>query len=42
MSFGGLRSGSSGLAAAQRALETAGHNVANATTVGFSRQRVET
>lgn len=42
MSFGGLRIGSSGLSAAQRALETAAHNVANANTIGYSRQRVET
>ncbi len=42
MSFGGLRIGASGLVAAQRALETAAHNVANANTVGYSRQRVET
>ncbi len=42
MSFGGLRIGASGLAAAQRALETAAHNVANANTVGYSRQRIET
>jgi flagellar hook-associated protein 1 FlgK len=41
MSFGGLRIGSSGLAAAQRALETAAHNVANANTEGYSRQRVQ-
>lgn len=42
MSFGGLRIGTSGLAAAQRALETAAHNVANANTIGYSRQRVDT
>ena len=41
MSFTGLHIGSSGLSAAQRALETAGHNVANAQTKGYSRQRVE-
>ncbi len=41
MSLTGLRIGSSGLVAAQRALETAAHNVANSNTVGFSRQRVE-
>ena len=41
MSVGGLRSGSSGLLAAQRALETAAHNVSNANTIGYSRQRVE-
>jgi len=31
----------SGLLAAQRALSTTGHNIANATTPGYSRQRVE-
>lgn len=41
MSFTGLYIGASGLSAAQRALETAGHNVANAQTKGYSRQRVE-
>ena len=30
----------SGLLAAQRALSTTGHNIANATTPGYSRQRV--
>ena len=34
-------SGISGLLAAQRAMATAGHNIANAHTEGFSRQRVE-
>ena len=33
--------GVSGTLAAQRALSTAGHNIANATTEGFSRQRVD-
>lgn len=33
--------GVSGALAAQRALSTAGHNIANATTEGFSRQRVD-
>ena len=42
MSFGGLRIGTSGLIAAQQQLETAAHNVANANTIGYSRQRVET
>lgn len=42
MSFAGFRIGSSGLAVAQRSLETAAHNVANANTIGYSRQRVET
>ncbi len=40
--FSGLSIGASGLSAAQRALETAAHNVANANTEGYSRQRVET
>jgi len=42
MSFDGLRIGSSGLVAAQRALETTAHNLANVNTEGYSRQRVET
>lgn len=33
--------GISGALAAQRALSTTGHNIANATTEGFSRQRVD-
>ncbi len=41
MSFGGLHIGRTGLAASQRALETAGHNIANANTPGYTRQRVE-
>lgn len=41
MSFVGLRIGASGLGVAQRALETSAHNVANASTDGYSRQRVE-
>jgi len=41
VSLVGLRIGSSGLAAAQRALETAANNIANSNTVGYSRQRVE-
>lgn len=32
---------SSGVISAQRALSTTGHNIANATTPGYSRQRVE-
>jgi len=36
-----LSTGSSALLAFQRALNTVGHNVANATTPGYSRQRVE-
>ncbi|MDR3332348.1 MAG: flagellar hook-associated protein FlgK [Synergistaceae bacterium] len=38
--FAGLSSGSRALSYYQRGIETAGHNVANATTEGFSRQRV--
>lgn len=42
MSQGGLFGvGTSGLASYQRALQTTGHNIANAGTEGFSRQRVE-
>ena len=36
-----LSTGSSALLAFQRALNTVGHNVANASTPGYSRQRVE-
>jgi flagellar hook-associated protein 1 FlgK len=39
--FGGLNIASSSLAAQRRAIETAGHNVANANTAGYSRQRVD-
>ncbi len=41
MGFTGLTIGASGLVAAQRRLETAAHNIANANTDGYSRQRVE-
>lgn len=41
MSTGLLGTGSSALLAFQRALSTVGHNVANAATPGYSRQRVE-
>ncbi len=40
MGFSGLFIGASGLSAAQRAVEVAAHNVANANTVGFTRQRL--
>jgi flagellar hook-associated protein 1 FlgK len=41
MSFGfGLGAGLKALAAARLAIQTAGHNVANANTEGYSRQRV--
>ena len=33
--------GYSGLAAAQRALSTTGHNISNANTAGYSRQTVD-
>lgn len=36
-----LQIGASGLYAAQRAMETAGHNIANVNTPGYTRQRVE-
>ncbi|MES0874132.1 flagellar hook-associated protein FlgK [Sinimarinibacterium thermocellulolyticum] len=36
-----LSIGMSGLLAYRRALDTAGHNIANANTAGYSRQRVE-
>jgi len=41
MSTGVLGTGTSALLAFQRALSTVGHNVANAATPGYSRQRVE-
>lgn len=40
-SFGGLNIAASGLAAARAALEVTGQNVANANTVGYTRQRVD-
>jgi flagellar hook-associated protein 1 FlgK len=39
--FSALNTALSGLLAHQRALQTAGHNVANAATPGYSRQRVD-
>lgn len=41
MGFSGLHIGKSGMGAAQRAMETAAHNLANVNTDGFTRQRVE-
>jgi len=38
--FGGLNIVGRGLAAQQASLETVGHNIANASTVGYSRQNV--
>lgn len=38
--FAGLSSGNTSLTYYRRGIETAGHNLANATTEGFSRQRV--
>ena len=38
--FFGIEIGRRGIAAGQRALETTGHNVANANTKGYSRQEV--
>ncbi|MDQ4137374.1 MAG: flagellar hook-associated protein FlgK [Actinomycetota bacterium] len=40
--FGGLNTAYSGLAAARRGLEVVGQNITNATTVGYTRQRIET
>jgi flagellar hook-associated protein 1 FlgK len=40
--FAGLSSGSVALSYYTRAIETAGHNVANASTEGYARQRVNT
>ncbi|CAH2211879.1 flagellar hook-associated protein FlgK [Tepidibacter aestuarii] len=40
-SFFGLNIAKSGLFAAQKSLNTVGHNIANANTRGYSRQRVE-
>lgn len=41
MSFEGLYISRSGIAASQRALDVIGHNIANISTPGHSRQRVE-
>lgn len=41
MSFSGLQIGKSGMGAAQRAMDTAAHNLANINTDGYTRQRVE-
>lgn len=41
-SFGGLNIALSALLTQQRALEITGHNVSNASTEGYSRQRVDT
>ncbi len=41
MSISSLNTGYSGLAASQLGIDTASHNVANANTDGFTRQRVE-
>lgn len=41
MSFVGLYTGSSGIRAAQVGIDTASHNVANANSPGYTRQRVE-
>ena len=38
--FGGLRTAYSGLAAARAAIDVTGQNIANATTAGYTRQRV--
>lgn len=39
--FGALNTANKGLMASQTALHTTGHNISNANTEGFSRQRVE-
>lgn len=39
-SFSGINIGYSGLTASQRNLQATGHNISNANTVGYSRQRV--
>jgi flagellar hook-associated protein 1 len=41
MSFVGLYTGLSGVRAAQTGIDTTSHNVANAATPGYTRQRVE-
>ncbi|MFW5933940.1 MAG: flagellar hook-associated protein FlgK [Actinomycetota bacterium] len=41
MSFVGLYTGSSGIRASQRGLDVSSHNIANANTDGYTRQRVE-
>ena len=41
MSSGLLGIGSSGLLAFQRSLDTIGHNIANVSTEGYSRQSVD-
>ncbi len=41
MSFAGLYTGLSGVRAAQTGIDVASHNVANASTPGYTRQRVE-
>lgn len=40
--FGTLGTANKGLNVQQKALETSGHNIANANTIGYSRQRVNT
>lgn len=40
MSFAGLNIGRTGVSAAQRGVEAAGHNASNVNTPGFTRQRV--
>jgi flagellar hook-associated protein 1 len=40
--FGGLNTAYSGLTAARRGMEVVGQNITNATTAGYTRQRVET
>ncbi|MFC0680679.1 flagellar hook-associated protein FlgK [Lysobacter korlensis] len=40
--FGGLNTAYSGLTAARRGMEVVGQNITNATTAGYTRQRIET
>ena len=40
--FGGLNTAFSGLTAARRGMEVVGQNITNATTAGYTRQRIET
>ncbi|MGI5935639.1 MAG: flagellar hook-associated protein FlgK [Oscillospiraceae bacterium] len=40
--FGGLETAKSGLVAARTSIDVTGHNIANANTVGYTRQRVLT
>ncbi|MDQ1395163.1 MAG: flagellar hook-associated protein 1, partial [Acidimicrobiaceae bacterium] len=41
MGFGGINIALSALYAQRQALDTTGHNIANANTAGYTRQRVD-